>query len=69
MGISARAVRKASTNSSEFKGTFSNGENVFPIDAALMSLKPRGPIFWRVDVINEFGHIVKGNIWKFRVKK
>ena len=41
MGISARAVRKARTNSPEFKGTFSNVENVFPIDSALVNLKPR----------------------------
>ena len=69
IGVHSRAVKKANTNSPEFKGTFSNGQNVFPVDAALLSVKPRGPIYWRVDAINEFGQVIKGNVWKFRVKK
>ena len=69
MGVTAKSVRKANLNSSEFQGTFSNGENVFPIDASMLNTKPRGPFFWRVDAINEYGHVTKGNLWKFKVKK
>ena len=69
IGVRSRAVKKANTNSPEFKGTFSNGKNVFPVDAALLTEKPRGPIYWRVDAIDEYGKVIKGNVWKFRVKK
>ena len=69
MGVTAKSVRKANLNSPEFQGTFSNGENVFPIDASMLNTKPRGPFFWRVDAINEYGHVMKGNLWKFKVRK
>ena len=69
MGVNARSVRKANPGSAEFQGTFLNGENVFPIDSTMVSSKPRGPFFWRVDAINEVGNVIKGNLWKFRIKK
>ena len=69
MGVNAKSVRKATLNSPEFQGNFSNGENVFPVNASMLNTKPRGPFFWRVDAVNEYGHVIKGNLWKFKVRK
>ena len=44
-----------------------NDQNVFPIDPTLAIDKPGGPHFWRVDAVNEYGHILKGDVWSFNV--
>lgn len=67
MGINYRSVKNANVASSEFQGTFSDEQNVFPVDQLVANSNPRGPFFWRVDAINEFGRVIKGRVWKFGV--
>ena len=67
MGINYRSVKNANLTTKEYQGTFLDEQNVFPVDKSVATSKPRGPFFWRVDAINEFGRVIKGRVWKFRV--
>ena len=66
-GNKRAAVQKADVRSEEFRGTFFNGQNVFPVSESFMDSKSGGTYFWRVDATNEYGHVFKGKVWKFKV--
>ncbi len=65
VGRSRAAVERADRNAPEFKGVFKGEDNIYSFPHPL---PPGTTIYWRVDAVRD-GKVVKGQVWRFTVRK